>query len=341
MIDPVTCMLRAATRKPGDRLNIITGVTHERNNGYWNKVNANFYLVAGLPGFKAQWDPRYAHLPPNFTPLKPCEENRISLPDDIVPDLILAQHRFGQFQALKPLADHLHVPLMVIEHTLPRDEWPQSHLEATKQLKGDVNVFITRDNRERWGWRESEAVVIEHGIDTELFRPTYPSHLRHTKIITVANDYVNRGDILGFDIWQSATRDLPVLPFGDTPGLSEAAPSVEDLADQLARGSIFLCTARSSPIPMSLLEAMSSGLAVVAIAQSTVKDVIEHGVNGFLASDASEVREYLLRLRNDNSLRYTLGMNARQTVLTRFPLDKFQANWERAFCECSNLQHKP
>lgn len=339
MVDPVTCMLRAATRKPGDRLHIVTAHTHERLQSGWSGVNAHFWHLSGLPGFKESWNPKYAAMPPNFTSLPPCRENRIDLPDDLVPDLILAQHRFGQFQALKPLADFLHVPLMTIEHTLPRKEWGHQELMQIKQMRGDLNAFITADNRASWGWSGSEAIVVEHGIDTELFRPNHPDHLRHTQIVTVANDYVNRGDILGFDIWQEATRDLPTRPFGDTPGLSTAPPSVESLADELAKGAIFLCTARSSPIPMSLLEAMSCGMACVSIRQSTVATVVRHGENGFLADSAAEVRQYLLQLRSDKTLRFKLGQAARQTVLDRFPLKRFQDNWEEAFRSASEMIH--
>ena len=331
--------MRQATRRPGDKLNILTGITHERQNGYWNNIHAHFWLLSGLPGFKESWNERYASLPSNFTILPPCRDGTVLLPDDVVPDLVLAQHRFGQFQALKKVADYLHVPLMTVEHTLPRSEWSPAELAEIKKMRGDLNVFITADNRAAWGWGDDEAIVIEHGIDTEMFVPG--TGTRHTKIITVANDYIGRGDILGFDIWKEATRDLPVLPIGDTPSLSESAPSVESLAGELAAGSIFLCTARSSPIPMSLLEAMSAEMACVAIRQSTVASVIKHCENGLLADNAAEIRYYLFELRKNPSLRQQLGQQARQTILDRFPLGRFRSEWETAFQQTANLSHQP
>lgn len=334
MTDAVSCVVRAASRRQDEVLNVVTAVTHERWQSYLGTLPCRFWLVRGPGGFKERWDGRYATLPANHVVLPPCG-GEVSLPPDVTPDLVVAQHRFGQYQAFKPLADRLQVPLLVVEHTLPRPEWGENDLAAIRLMRGDANAFITRESRAAWGWGD-EAAVVEHGVDTDLFRPGGP---RHAAVVAVANDYVNRGDVLGFDVWREATRGMPVRPLGDTPGLSEAPASVEDLAAELAAGSVFACTARSSPIPMSLLEAMAAGMACVCIRQSAVASVVEHGVNGLLADDAAGFRAHLMAVRADPGLRARLGGAARETVLRRFPLEKFRAAWLDLFRKTADMIH--
>ena len=50
------------------------------------------------------------------------------------------------------------------------------------------------------------------------------------------------------------------------------------------------------PFGMSVIEALACGTPVVAMNRGAMPEIIEHGVNGFLANDEEEFSEYILRI---------------------------------------------
>ncbi|WP_036913265.1 MULTISPECIES: glycosyltransferase family 4 protein [unclassified Prochlorococcus] len=74
----------------------------------------------------------------------------------------------------------------------------------------------------------------------------------------------------------------------------------------------------------SLLEAMSSGCAVVASDTLPVREVIQHGVNGLLVDffSPNDVADYVSDLIHDRALAVQLGLAARHLVLDRYSLEK-------------------
>jgi glycosyltransferase involved in cell wall biosynthesis len=63
-----------------------------------------------------------------------------------------------------------------------------------------------------------------------------------------------------------------------------------------------------------ILEAMATGLPVVAHRQGGYRDVFEHGENGFLFDTDEEALEIIDRLSRDNSGAREIGRRARETV---------------------------
>lgn len=74
----------------------------------------------------------------------------------------------------------------------------------------------------------------------------------------------------------------------------------------------------------SLLEAMSSGCAVVGSATAPVQEVLEPGVNGLLVDffSADALAESVAELLHDRDRAERLGQAARETVLSRYRLDQ-------------------
>ena len=68
--------------------------------------------------------------------------------------------------------------------------------------------------------------------------------------------------------------------------------------------------------PKSLLEAMACGCAVVGTKVPGIKEIIRHGVNGFLVRENTEdLRSAIQRLMVDKPLRQELGLQARKQIL--------------------------
>ena len=220
------------------------------------------------------------------------------------------------------------IPHINLEHTWPVN-FPPAQIEAWKTMRADVNVFISEISREAWGWKPDEAVVIHHGIDTQLFDGS--NNNRSNKPLSVVNDWINRDAPCGYNFWREATKDLEVFVVGDTPGLSNPAESTEALAKIYQNHSIFVNTSLMSPVPTALLEAMSCGCAIVSTGTCMIPGIIKHGVNGLLAMTPQEMNVHIKTLQNDPDMCIELGVNARATILEQFSLTQFVENWKKVF----------
>jgi transposase InsO family protein len=69
-----------------------------------------------------------------------------------------------------------------------------------------------------------------------------------------------------------------------------------------------------------LIQYMACGIPVVASPVGVNADIVEHGVNGFLAKTNTEWREALTRLLADPALRSTMGAAGRRKVHERFSI---------------------
>ncbi len=85
---------------------------------------------------------------------------------------------------------------------------------------------------------------------------------------------------------------------------------------------------------------MSLGLPVVAAATGSNLEIIEDGVNGFLAENEKDWYEKLNLLIENKDLRKQFGEKARQTVLERFDIEKqydFLETKFRRLCQKSDF----
>lgn len=324
-------IIRRATRKEGEPYNCLTFPTHEANQTEMAKANANFYGWRG-PGIKT-WETKYRPLPNNFTLLNP-QLGPNQIPIDVEFDFILSQNKFAHFPIAYQLSQNLHLPLISLEHCLPVN-YSQPQLDQLKAMRGDINVFISEFSREKWGWGEDEADVVHHGIDTKMFCPNDRVQ-RENRILTVCNDFIGRGHLLGYNIWQNVTKGLNTKVVGDTKGLSLPAKSCYDLIREYQSSSIYFNTSIISPIPTSLMEAMSCGCAILTTATAMIPEVIKDGVNGFITNDEKEMRQRLNFLLVNPDKARELGQAARQTIIDRFPLNNFVNNWNKIFDRAAN-----
>ncbi len=327
-------ILRAASRSHTEPLNILTSPTHERFETGLAATCHNFYAWRG-PGIK-DWNRVFAPLPSNYTILDPSQ-GEAQLPPDVAFDLVLSQNKFGQFPVLSQLAKAHHLPLVSLEHTLPHPDWEQGMLRRMKEMRGDVNVFISDYSRDAWGWGEDEANVIDHGVDTGLFCPPPADHHRRPVILAVVNDWINRDWCCGFNLWREVTEGLPCFVVGDTPGLSLPAQTTAELVYRYQQSAIFINTATQSPIPTVLLEAMSCGCAVVSTENPMTTHLIRDGVNGFITNDRALMRERLTLLLQSPDLCRRLGDAGRQTIERRHRLSYFVDAWDKLLRRAASI----
>ncbi len=324
--------LEFCIRKSTSRLtyNILTFPTHERYQYLLGLTGNNFFMIHG-PHVKP-WNYKFSELPNGHFDITGGLRGIL---DTIHFDFILSQNKFSQLQISKQIQSMTGLPIISLEHTQPHVLCDPAFIDYGMNNGGDVNVFITEFNRNAWGYNSSNSVVIEHAVDFVLFKPT--GRKRKRKVLSVVNDWINRDQICGWSLYKEITGYpntlFPIQIYGDTPGISEPR---DDLYNVYPKYSVFLNTSIYSPIPMSLLEAMSCGCAVVSTATGDIPNVIENGINGFISNDAHELRNYCMMLLEDDDLARKVGANARNTIMNRFNINKFTNSWNELFRSVAN-----
>jgi glycosyltransferase involved in cell wall biosynthesis len=108
-------------------------------------------------------------------------------------------------------------------------------------------------------------------------------------------------------------------------GLDEAVVftgylSQAEVSDRLAKTDVFVLPSYAEGVPVTLMEAMGSGLPVVATQVGGVSELVEEGVNGFIVrpGDPDALAERLIELLGDGSLRHRLGRAGQAKVEAEF-----------------------
>ena len=104
-------------------------------------------------------------------------------------------------------------------------------------------------------------------------------------------------------------------------------------ADVAVAPSVPTKNGRREGIPVVLMEAMASGLPVVASRLSGIPELVKHEHNGLLVppGDVQSLTNALKRLYDDSTLRSRLGNAGRQTILSDFNLFKNAKTLQECF----------
>ncbi|MGB9465118.1 MAG: glycosyltransferase family 4 protein, partial [Candidatus Acidiferrum sp.] len=106
----------------------------------------------------------------------------------------------------------------------------------------------------------------------------------------------------------------------------------EEIAAVYAAHDIFVFPSLVEGMPLTLLEAMATGMPVVTTNTCGMADVVENNVNGLLvpAADAEKLAEGLERLCQSNELRKRLGL-AGQETMQRYTWARVTEELEKVF----------
>jgi glycosyltransferase involved in cell wall biosynthesis len=128
----------------------------------------------------------------------------------------------------------------------------------------------------------------------------------------------------------SASSNVTFVWFGDGPAeaidrwIDRETVNVtgwipaSDLRRRLAQCDVFVLPSLWEGMPIALIEAQAAGLPAVASRIVGNRDVIVHGVTGFLANDDEELAHYTRLLINDAGLRRRMGEAAKAHALSQF-----------------------
>ena len=230
------------------------------------------------------------------------------------------------------------------------------HMLPQKVAEADFVVAISEHNRdvildECGEGARDKLVVIHTGVDTQHFRPQpRAAEDRPFTIVCVGTLHEVKGQIhlvracqrlAGFGIQlichlvgtgpdQAMLRQAIAEAGLDGHVLLDGAMDRDALGMLLSRCDVLVAPSvptaqgKREGIPVVLMEAMASGLPVVASRLSGIPELVEDGRSGLLVEpgDADMLADALGRLQRDPELRSRLGEEGRQMVLREFDVQR-------------------
>jgi glycosyltransferase involved in cell wall biosynthesis len=262
---------------------------------------------------------------PDYVCEVPAEEVR-NLDLDLVIFQTPKNYLEDQYEILSPEQQRL--PKIYLEHNTPRP-----HPTDTKHLIDDPNVLlvhVTQFNQLMWDNNRTPTVIIEHSVAID---PTATYQGRLERGITVINGMQKRPRIVGLDIFQQVREQIPLDCAGmeteELGGLGDIP--YRHLHKRVAEYRFFFNPIRYTSLPLGVIEAMTIGMPIIALATTELPTVIEHGKSGYLSCNIDELVEHMRRLLADPIEAKRLGAHARKVAQERFGLQRFIHDWNAAF----------
>ncbi|HLW00778.1 MAG TPA: glycosyltransferase family 4 protein [Ktedonobacterales bacterium] len=236
-------------------------------------------------------------------------------------------------------------------HPMPGDS-------AIARYKHGVNVDVYHSARlivpwsnwtkssllQDYGVPEEKIIVIPPGVDVEQWVPP-PDGTREARlaegerlpgVLFVGGDFQRKGGSLLLDwfLTRGKGRCELHLVTRTPPARAEQLPGLHvythlnandpELMQLYAKSDLFVLPTLADCFGVALIEAMATGLPVVATQVGGVPDIVEDGHQGFLVqpNDEAALADRVERLLPDAALRRRMGVQARARVLAHFDADK-------------------
>ena len=249
---------------------------------------------------------------------------------------------------------HVHFPfkLSFASWVFNKQNFPDAFIFCSQELQGDVGPMLEQLCPKSKQW------VIHNGVDINKFSPaaaSKPTQPRKagSRIGIVANLQFRKGhddflemarivaeqypdthfDIIGGDILQEPREGLlkekaTAMGLADKVTFHGQVSNVKELIDEL---DIYVCASHEEAFPISILEAMACGKAMVSTNVNGIPEAIIHDTSGLLVEPKApkQLAQAVLSILSDRPLKARLETAARTRVVDNFSeyvfIDKIQA----------------
>lgn len=288
-------------------------------------------------------------------------------------DVINTQTRFFITSFLGMIFAKLkRTPLAHTEHGARHSTVPNKIIDLiSRAYDHSMGTLIVKSARRNIGVSEAaceflkhlgaaNAQVIYNGIDTSIFRREDPNYRQKAGISNdaVVITFVGRliyakgvQDLISaFARIEDTTPEVKLLIVGDGPYRAnleklayqtDCAGSIlflgqrnqDEVIDVLSATDIFVNPSYSEGLGISVMEAASIGLSIIATDVGGTREIITTDKTGILvkARDVGQLAEELCRLRANAELREKLGKNARILAERKFNWDKITGEYIKLY----------
>ena len=215
-------------------------------------------------------------------------------------------------------------------HLLEMSILPESNFIAvtTQQIKNEII--------KSYSLSENTIHVIPNYVEVDIFKPN--NSLKRKKYHVCFIGRLSYEKNLFSLLTAIIGTDLKIVIIGSGPekdSLNQFAQAEKlnvdffdnmpnhDLPRIINSSQVFILPSLIEGNPKALLEAMSCGLAVIGTNILGIREIIQHGENGWLCeTDAQSIRTGIQHLLANPTLREKLGNNARSYIVENFSLTK-------------------
>lgn len=223
------------------------------------------------------------------------------------------------------------LPGVYVEHNTPAGDVPRTRHPLAG--RSDLTlVHVTHFNELFWDNGRAPTRVIEHGV-------VDPGHLYTGELPragVVVNEPVRRTRVAGTDLLPRFAAEVPLdlfgmkvegLPYGTYEDLPQARMHAE-----LARRRVYLHPYRWTSLGLALIEAMTLGMPVVAVAATEAVEAVPPEA-GVISTRVGVLARALREFAADPERAAQAGKAARAAALARYGLDRFLRDWDRLLAQ--------
>ncbi|WP_431976976.1 glycosyltransferase [Micromonospora haikouensis] len=228
------------------------------------------------------------------------------------------------------------VPAIYVEHNTPKGDVPDTrHPMADRDDL--LLTHVTGFNELFWDNGATRTAVVEHGV----VAPAVEWTGELDRLAVVINEPVRRWRVTGTDLLPRFAELAPLDVFGmgvtglaDRLGLpADRVASHDDVPQErmhaeLGRRRAYLHLCRWTSLGLSLIEAMTIGMPVVALA-TTEAVVAVPPEAGALSTRVDDLLGAARRFLDDPEAAARAGAAARKAARDRYGLERFLADWDR------------
>lgn len=298
-----------------ENIKILDFYVHGGHQYEFMKIGYKFYL-AGLDHKKPDWSTSNRPTPANLETISQNEIYKHNF------DVVIIRSPVP-FRVYEPIIKKGAIPVAVVQTT---DAYPALTKAKVivwnchETMKRNQNIFSDKIN-----------IHIVHGFDPEEFLD-YGSE-RNGRVLTVANAFKKRSQIMGFDLWSQIKNEVKICDLiGDKnkdigPNIM-ATKNMNELIGHYNRYSILLSTTLSSAMPRSRSEGAMCGMPVVSTNNYGISRYFTHKKDMMLCQSKSEMVNEIKYLLNNPNFRIEMGQAARETAIKHFHIKDYIRKWK-------------
>ena len=254
----------------------------------------------------------------------PPSSNVTILNNNVIPahleyDFIVCNNKLvpNVMEAATHLSNTLHIPLLMIEHTLPTPNLKNEDILILNDQKTDMVVATSVHVNNGWGDAKD---IIPYGFAIEP-----PLQLMKNNKAVIVGQAGNNTQQLRQIIEQSP---IPITLIGDNPGLSTNC-SQEALFNVFANSKYIINISAGFTTPITMLMAMTFGCIPIANRNVFTEEIVKE--TGYLFDNINDLFSCLQKCMKDKP-KYT-AEDVQNFVINKFPQQAFLNSWNDVFTQ--------
>lgn len=222
-------------------------------------------------------------------------------------------------------------------------------LERIASVMGGKVVACSHSEAKEFQKKNIKASFVNNGLDLKPY--IYPKIKKLSKVIigTVGRITLQKNPALFNNIAKNfcTHHNLEFRWVGDgeyrsqldSPNISVSGWKTQtEVVNELSEIDIYLSTSLWEGLPLSVIQAMASGLPLVLSKCTGNTDMIEEGRNGYLFCNIEESIKYLSYLVDNPSLRNEFGIQSRKIANIKFTSQQMICGYELEYKSCFSGQ---